>query len=605
MCGISGIISRKNEAVSDSLLQKMNDAVAHRGPDGEGFYKGASFGFGHRRLSIIDLSENGSQPMFYGKGLVIIFNGEIYNYIELREELLAKGYAFSTNSDTEVILAAYRCWGENCVQRFNGMWAIAIYDEITQTIFCSRDRFGVKPFYYTATEDFFVFGSEIKQLIPFQQQAKLNVKVALDYLIAGLEEHTDETFFEGIVKLTPGHNLIYHLGTHEYRISRFYELIFSAAINKLEKEQAIKLYRDGLSRSIALRLRSDVKVGTCLSGGLDSSSVAALAAGQFTAASGMKFTAIHARSSEKETDESHLAGEVADFCNLDLHILEPDTEDFFENLDEVIYTQEEPFGSPSVFMQYMVLKKARELGCIVMLDGQGGDETLLGYEKYYPAYLVSLGGIKKWRGFMSSARNSKLSRKQVIQYFFYFTRYKIRLRHLKKRNRHFKPSVLNSYQSDTLKDLASTYLSMDKLQQLEISRTQLPHLLKYEDKNSMRNSVETRLPFLDYLLVETALSMNNEFKIKDGWTKYVLREGIEKDLPPSITWRKNKLGFNAPEKTWLDKMNTELVSEIQNSQALSVFIDKNRLDLSKLDLRSKWRLFNFARWQKLYDVKTS
>jgi asparagine synthase (glutamine-hydrolysing) len=605
MCGISGIISRKNLAISESQLRRMNDAVAHRGPDGEGFYQGANFGLGHRRLSIIDLSENAGQPMFYGKGLAIVFNGEIYNYIELREELLAKGYTFSTSSDTEVILAAYRCWGENCVRRFNGMWAIAIYDEITQTIFCSRDRFGVKPFYYTVTPDYFAFGSEIKQLIPFHQQASLNVKIALDYLIAGLEEHTDETFFEHIIKLQPGHNLVYQLTKHEYAITRFYELNFSAAINKLDEEHAVQLYREGLLRSIALRLRSDVKVGTCLSGGLDSSSVAALAGEQFSAASGMKFTAIHARSSEKETDESSLAKEVADFCKLDLHVLEPTAGDFYKNLDEVIYTQEEPFGSPSVFMQYLVLQKACELGCIVMLDGQGGDETLLGYEKYYPAYLMSLNGVKKWRGFMDSARNSKLSRKQVVQYFFYFTRYKIRLWHLKRRSRHFKSSVLRAYQSDTLKQLASTYLAIDKLQRFEIQKTQLPHLLKYEDKNSMRNSVETRLPFVDYQLVETALSVNNEFKIKGGWTKYLLRRGIEKNLPASIVWRKNKLGFNAPEKTWLDQMNEEMVAEIQNSVALSGFIDMSRLDLTKLDLRSKWRLFNFARWQKLYNVKTS
>ncbi len=603
MCGISGIIQKNNVPVDKNQLERMNTIIAHRGPDGEGFYYGSNFGFGHRRLAIIDLSQNGHQPMLYQENLVITFNGEIYNYLEIRKDLSALGYTFNSNSDTEVILAAYAQWGENCVSRFNGMWAFSIFDKQKNILFCSRDRFGVKPFYFAQEESRFIFGSEIKQIISVTNKSILNEKVALDYLIAGLEEHTNQTFFADILKLQPSHNLMYDLTTHNFEIKQYYQIEKSVQTGNLNEQDSVDKYEAEFTRSIQLRLRSDVKVGTCLSGGLDSSSVAAIGGEIYKKSAGQKFIAIHAKSSERDSDESSLAKEVADFCDLDLHIVEPNANDFKSNLDEVIFTQEEPFGSPSVFMQYFVLKKARSMNCIVMLDGQGGDETLLGYEKYYPAYLMSLKGAAKLKGFLNASKNSKLSRKEVLAYFFYFTRYKLRLKRLKKRHAYFKASVMDSYESAELRELSQSYLEISKLQKIEITKTQLPHLLKYEDKNSMRNSVETRLPFLDFQTLETAFSIKSEFKIREGWTKYVLRKSIEKKLPQSIVWRKNKLGFNAPEKTWLMDLTTEIHAEIHTSEILAKFIDFSKLDLEKVDLRTKWRLFNFSRWQKLYHVE--
>lgn len=603
MCGISGIIQKNNVPVDKNQLEKMNTAIAHRGPDGEGFYYGSNFGFGHRRLAIIDLSQNGHQPMAYQENLVITFNGEIYNYLEIREDLRLLGYSFISNSDTEVILAAYAQWGVQCVSRFNGMWAFSIFDRQKNILFCSRDRFGVKPFYFAEEDSRFIFGSEIKQIISATNKSILNEKIALDYLIVGMEEHTNQTFFADILKLQPSHNLIYDLTTHHFVIKQYYQIEKSTQISNLNEQDSVAKYGAEFRRSILLRLRSDVKVGTCLSGGLDSSSVAAIGGEIYKKSANQKFIAIHAKSSEKDSDESSLAKEVANFCDLDLHIVEPNATDFKSNLDEVIFTQEEPFGSPSVFMQYFVLQKARNMNCIVMLDGQGGDETLLGYEKYYPAYLMSLKGAAKWKGFINASKNSKLSRKEVLAYCFYFTRYKIRLRRLKKRHAYFKASVLSNYESAELHELAQSYLDISKLQKFEITKTQLPHLLKYEDKNSMRNSVETRLPFLDFQTLETAFSIKSEFKIRQGWTKYVLRKSIEKKLPESIVWRKNKLGFNAPEKTWLMDLTQEIHAEIHASKILAKFIDLEKLDLEKLDLRTKWRLFNFSRWQKLYNVE--
>ena len=287
-----------------------------------------------------------------------------------------------------------------------------------------------------------------------------------------------------------------------------------------------------------------------------------------------------------------------------MEMVTPTFEDFYRVLDTVIYSQEEPFGSPSVVMQYFVLEKAREQNCIVMLDGQGGDESLLGYEKYYPAFLMEKKGLKKWTEFFNSSKNSKLSKLDLVKYYVYFTNYFIRMNRLKKRHQYLKPSVLKSFHSEILRELTSNYLNIDALQKLEIGKTQLPHLLRYEDKNSMLHSVETRLPFVDYRCVEMALSMPNQYKINKGWTKYLLRKGMEGKLPDKVIWRKNKLGFNAPENTWLGKIQDEMVEAIQHSNLLQSIIDFNKMDFNKLDLRTKWRLFNIAKWEQLYFVQS-
>lgn len=606
MCGISGIINKDFSPVQDNLIREMNDLIKHRGPDGEGFYSGKNFAFGHRRLAIIDLTENGHQPMLHGNDLVITFNGEIYNYIELRDELKDLGFQFSTQSDTEVILIAYKAWGTECVQRFNGMWSFAIFDQKKEIIFCSRDRFGVKPFYFYQNEKIFVFGSEIKQLLPFLNNVQPDDQMVLDYLIAGFLDHTDKTFFKDIVRLMPSHNLIFNLRNNQTNVERYFTIETKSEIKNLNEEQSVDAYRGLLQSAVKLRMRSDVKVGSCLSGGLDSSSITAMSAEIYGKSSQQKFTAIHARSSESQFDESELAKQVAEFCKVDLNIIQPAANDFLNVLDEVIYTQEEPFGSPSIYLQYFVLQKARALNCFVMLDGQGGDETLLGYEKYYPAYIIAQKGIlKKWKAFNSATRNSTLSKKQLLSYFLYFTRYKIRLNRLKRRAICLRPEFLKSYESAEIKFLSDAYLDIDKLQRFEIGVLPLPELLRYEDRNSMRNSVETRLPFLDYRVLQTALSINHNYKIYQGWTKYVLRKSVEQLLPRAIVWRTNKFGFNAPEKTWLDQLDSQINDEIRHSEILKKYIDLTKLNLRKTDLRTKWRLFNLAKWQKIYHVQTS
>ena len=608
MCGISGIVNRRDRKVKEEEIKKINDLIKHRGPDDEGFYFGSNFAFGHRRLAIIDLSEAGHQPMHYsGKNgqYTITYNGEVYNYLEIKETLLKEGYTFSSDTDTEVILAAYDKWGERCVEHFNGMWAFAIYDKAKEILFCSRDRFGIKPFYYTQVGDRFVFGSEIKQLLPFQESIVCNRSIAVDYIVTGIQEHNNETFFENIYKLEAAHNLIYDLNSHTYRHYNYYTISFDHPVTCLQT--AIEEYKEEFRRAISYRLRSDVKVGTCLSGGLDSSSVAAVASKLYTKNSGKSFTAIHAKSTEKETDESSYAAMVAQYCGLDLHMIEPSAEAFRTHIDEVVYTQEEPFGSPSIFMQYFVMKKAREEGCVVMLDGQGGDETLLGYEKYYPSAYVDIfrrfGFFRALQEIRNSHKNNtKMTLLWIAKYTIGSLFATLRKLEYKRRTRFMRP-YRNRF--GFLDDLASAYLRINALQNYEIKYTNLPILLRYEDKNSMRHSVETRLPFLDYRTLEKALNIDILHKIKEGWTKYILRRVIENLLPEEVVWRKNKLGFNAPERSWIGRFQTEIREEIVHSKILEELTYKGLLlkQLDSMEDRLKWRLYNIAVWERVYHVK--
>lgn len=604
MCGICGIINKSDNPVSRDEIKKITDLVIHRGPDSEGYFFGKNFAFGHRRLNVIDLSSSGNQPMTYKGKYTITYNGEIYNYLEIRNELRKSGYDFVSDSDTEVILAAYDYYGQKCVELFNGMWSFAIYDKQKDLIFCSRDRFGVKPFYFTETWDKFVFGSEIKQLLGYHQHLKVNKSILLDYLVSGFDDHTNESFFKNVFKLEQSHNLIYDLKKQSFLISRYYEIRFDENISKLGELDSINLFKEVLIDSVKLRLRSDVKVGTCLSGGLDSSSIASIASGLYKSGSVGKFTSVTAKSSEIESDESYYAELVSKYSGIDWKMVCPDSVDFKDSLNKIVSIQEEPFGSPSVFMQYKVFEKAKEAGCIVMLDGQGGDETLLGYERYYPAIMISEGLLKTISGLNPKSINSGLSRKNLLLYFIYFTIPSIRIQRLKKRFSFVRNDYFAQINSSYITESAKSYKNIFQMQKLEITKLQLPHLLKYEDRNSMANSVESRLPFLDFRLLEVALSLNSGFKVKDGWTKYILRKSVQEYLPEEIVWRKNKIGFNAPEKTWMMSIDTLIKGQLGKSEILNKVVNKSDLfaRYDKLDQRTLWRMFNIAKWEEVFNV---
>jgi len=599
MCGIAGIIHRTNRKVEEASMLKMLDCIRHRGPDGQGMYFYNNLALGHRRLSIIDVSEAGAEPMHWNDILTITFNGEIYNYIELREELKKQGYQFFTDSDTEVLLASYNFWGEDCVSHFNGMWSFAILDKRKNKLFCSRDRFGIKPFYYYFDENVFVFSSEIKQILEIKPIKKVNEKILLDFLATNMTEHTHETFFNNIYKLPGSHSLVYDLQENTFRISKYYELKYHEEYSKLTIEDSIELFKTEFARSVKWRLRSDVKVGTCLSGGLDSSYISAVASGQYRKESNEKFTAITAEAVEEKENEIKYAQQVVSHLDLDWHVTTPTITDFNSALDQVIYTQEEPFKTTSVYMQYFVMKEAHKAKVKVLLDGQGSDEILLGYIRYIASQLSSLNTMKKIQGILNANRKYGVSVNEIIRHYLYFSNFYVRKFRIKTRTSLLKSKFRESIDFSVIKQLSQSQHDVFALQNMEIFRTQIPTLLNWEDKNSMAFSVETRLPFLDYQLVETCLSINNNYKIVDGWSKYLLRKNMEPVLPESITWRRKKIGFNAPVNKWLPDQ-AMILKEINDSELIRSLYSGPIQKLA--DRNIEWRLYNIAKWQKLFNI---
>ena len=601
MCGISGIIGESQQFKLVEQISEMNRLISHRGPDGEGsFICGKTdVALGHRRLAILDLSDAGKQPFVSLCGqFVATYNGEIYNYVELRQKLTELGHSFQTETDTEVLMVAYQEWGQECVSKFNGMWSFAIFDKKNEKIFCSRDRFGIKPFYFTNTGEQIIFGSEIRQLLSYATTRQVNKDILINYLIGGFENYSENTFFEGVFQLPPGHNLIVSVADRSYEIEQYYKLAPSDSL-PIEPEKQISYYEELISNSIRLRLRSDVQVGGCLSGGLDSSLISSIAARENKGHG--HFLAIHAKSTDINTDESYYARQAANTAEINLHEIEPANADFINALDEVILCQEEPFGGASIFMQFFVMKEAKKLGCTVLLDGQGGDETLLGYERYYPSLLLNLPFYQFISGFKNIVHKSKLSPLTLAQYFLYFMSSNVRRAVLLRRSKHIKREYYKYLDEKLIRNAAKAYRDLESLQIYEITKAQLPHLLRYEDKNSMWHSIEARLPFLDYRVVEAALALDTKVKFQDGWSKYIIRVISSKMLPKEVSWRRTKFGFEAPERNWLASIDQQMKDAVLQSDLLANILTTK--DLSKLPRERLWRFYNVARWEKLFDVK--
>lgn len=598
MCGILGFISKHSTPVDVDIGESLA-RIAHRGPDGRGVFRAKQESYqlylGHTRLAIIDLEERAAQPMSFKGCYTLVFNGEIYNYRELREELRALGYCFETEGDAEVVLAAYAEWGEACVERFNGMWALAIYDSYTHHLFCSRDRFGVKPFYYYEDEERFIFASEIKALLPFIGQARANMRAMIPYIARGFLDGGTETFFSGIYRLAASQNLIYDLVCHQKRFATYYAIPRWEATSTSPAE-LLELLRD----SIRLRLRSDVRVGACLSGGLDSSGVVALASEMQD--SRERLIAIHAKSSLKESDESAYARAVAEHLGLELHIIEPSFEEFVGNLDEVFYTQEEPFGGTSIFMQFLVMKKARELGCKVMLDGQGADEVFLGYEHYLKYILKDLRdrGVCTTEEFFSDLKLFQYNQGMILEELVAIDDVEVALNIIETKGN------LNPLHFDkgALRRLLEYPRDHFLFQCREIFSNNLPALLRCEDRDSMHFGIEARLPYLDYRVVEAVVNLPSEVKFQRGYLKFALREALEacgggRLLPREIVWRYNKMGFESPQALWIERYRQKMMEVIEESTILKELF--TRLDIRRDDFL--WKLFSIAKWEQIFDVK--
>ena len=649
---------------------RMADAVRHRGPDGEGhvaislrdgsvaafagpdtpsscFAHGHSYLpaagaatagvssdvlLAHRRLAIVDLTPAGHQPMSYADGRYwIVFNGEIYNHLELRSELLGLGNAFASLSDTEVILAAYSRWGADCLERLNGMFSFVLVDRVARRVFAARDRFGVKPLYYWISPAGYVaLASEIKQFTVLPGwRARLNRQRAYDFLSWGLSEHTGQTLFDGVGQLRGGEAVHMALdslagvvasGTlPSYRWYRLQPQAFEG-----DRAQASARFRDILVDSIRLRLRSDVPVGSCLSGGLDSSAIVCLAhrllcdAG--TRAVQRTFTAY---SEASRFDERPFAEEVIGQTGAQATFVCPRSEELFAQLPRLAWHMDEPFSSTSMFAQWRVFEAAGAAGVKVMLDGQGADELLGGYPVFWGSRAAGLlrGGrlgtlAREIRELNSVRPGAGWSAARQMAPALLPDRVFAKLRRLMGNDlrmpRWLSLGRLGAKPDDPFVAAAAGYRrSVESLSVAQLLKVNLPMLLHWEDRNSMAHSVEARVPFLDYRLVEFSLGLPEDFKLSDGWTKRVLRDSMVDVLPTSVRLRRDKIGFETPEQAWMVEHAPAFRQALERAAEVSQGIIRADAARSLLDdiidgrasySYLPWRMISFGVWVERFGV---
>ena len=571
MCGIAGIISKNPQFISKERIQSATCRLHHRGPENENIWLNneRNAALGHLRLSIIDLSTEAAQPMQYLHRYHIIHNGELYNYIEVREQLLKKGYRFFSRSDTEVIVAAYHEWGSDCLQQFDGMFAFAIWDEEEKKLFAARDRFGEKPFFFFYDEEQLLFASEMKSLWSMGVQKEVNHAMLYNFLSIGYTSNPadpQETFYQNIYKLPVASFLIYSLAGNQLEIEKYWQV--DSEIKTVSEQDAIEQFRNLFSQSIAKRLRSDVDIGTSLSGGLDSSTVVAFCNKEISDHYSHKcFTASF---KDFEKDELKYAETVAKKFGLQHFITEMDGSETVKLMNEVMYYQEEPIASTSALAQYKVFQLAKQNGVTVLLDGQGADEILAGYHKYYKWYWQELYRNKR----LKKSKELKAAHKLGVNESFglknkmaaLFPEFAAgMLQTIKSKKAFHHPDLdrefafLNKqnlyYATPSGFDLNSALYYNSFVNGLE-------ELLRLADRNSMAHAVEVRLPFLDHKLVEFLFSLPPELKIHNGRTKWLLRKSTETVLPKEIVWRKDKIGFEPPQKKWMeDKAVEDAITE--------------------------------------------
>ncbi len=673
MCGITGIVSLSEKIPGITQhVKNMNDAIRHRGPDGEGYllFDGSEtfslfgndtpeevrnssdqsppisaitdfqsdttrFVLGHRRLSIIDVSKLGHQPMCdVEKKIWIVYNGEIYNHVELRQELSQQGIPFKTQTDTEVILQAYLFWGEECVSRFNGMWSFVIFDVKNNFLFGSRDRVGVKPFYYYKDKNVFAFASEQKALLKFPQVVtSINFKVASDFLTGDIQfiERGEENMFQNIFELMPSHNFKIDLTSNSFKQWKYYTLNSNTDFSEFNKstfEEYRKETEKLLVDSVKLRLRSDVPVGSCLSGGIDSSAIVgimgSLAGAGHHVNLGGKLKLFTLTFPNQSIDESKWAKYVVDQTQAEWHCVTPTASDLLRDLSDLNYAQDIPVCSTGTYGQFQLMRKAKESGIKVILDGQGGDELFGGYLSHSIVYwkeLLKHGKIGHLYAELSADGNFSFNLKQLfrdltkrefsslipisLQQSFYKSYFK--------QNEFLKDSVIKEYlhgggMSSELDVSRSGSLNEALLK--DFTDTRLKMYLKYEDRSSMWHSLEARTPFADdHRLVEYVFNIPGAYKIHKGVNKHLLREAAKAYLPIPIKNRKDKLGFVTPIDQWMKEIKKEGMDFFDNSLADYMDVNKIKQNPEKFfsmtnhaDGVRVFRMLSFALWKKLFKL---
>lgn len=606
MCGIAGIIGLSSTDVSVDLMNLFLKTQSHRGPDATGVWSENEVCLGHNRLSIIDLSDSANQPMMVDR-LVMVYNGEVYNYLEIRKELEQLGHQFKTQSDTEVILHAYSEWGQGCVNRFVGMWAFAIWDQTQNRLFASRDRFGIKPFHYIHKNGEFHFASEIKTLrvSPLFSNV-LNLNQVARGLQMGWVCYQDETYFDCVKSLPAGHSMVYEQGN--LTISRYWEVpsYEKADLNYTEKVDAFK---ELFLQSIKLHLRSDVPVASCLSGGIDSSSIVSSVSSLNPAASYNTFSIYYEGAGD--VDERPFVKHVLQkYPHITPHFYQPSDQDVADVFDHALYHCDLPATGSSFLSQYFLMRLISQNGIKVVLDGQGADEYLGGYMH---TYYRLIGSLLRSLNLPKAIQITSLVNQQVGsglgQTIAHFGKsimaglmseqelYRIEF------NRYF-PFMVNS--GFVKEPFVLSYHGASKvdcfLNNL-LFHTSLPSLLHYEDRNSMAFSIESRVPFLDHRIVEFAFSLQDSDRIDGLVTKRILRDSMKTIIPEAVFNRKDKKGFVTPgENKWLRGPLRYLTDDLESR--LPDFIDKrtaSRVLTQYRDGRNDqsalvWRLAVLCHW---------
>ncbi|MEC7838629.1 MAG: asparagine synthase (glutamine-hydrolyzing) [Chlamydiota bacterium] len=662
MCGIAALFGKNYN--SDQLsfhIQNMLNAIHHRGPDDEGhvifpenslppIIKGgndtpsetfkvklnycpsssnrspknlqSSAAIGHRRLSIIDLTANGHQPLCSRDGRYwITYNGEIYNYIELRCQLQKLGVTFHSETDTEVVLNAFIHWGVDCLNHFNGMFSLVIFDIKTNKIFAARDRFGIKPLYYTHLPDSTTaFASEIKQFTVLPQwKAHLNHQRAYDYLNWSMTDHTEETLFSNVFHIPGGYYVFQELKeicNGQIYPKQWYSLSLENP-KKINFADACEEFKGLFFDSIKLRLRADVNVGSCLSGGLDSSTIVCTINQILNSSNSTELQkTFSACSQHKMFDERPFIDEVINKYPLDPYYVYPEWSQLIKHLQELTWQQDEPFGSSSVFAQWSIFKLVKEQNVKVMLDGQGADEMLAGYHSYFGYHFLDLFKTMRWGKLVNEMKQVK-HHHGLPSFSILMNRLLpdiVKQPLIKALHKpHASPSWLN-YQKLKVDQIfpiqANIPKSVASFGKQQILHSNLPMLLRYEDRNSMHHSVEARTPFLDYRLVEFCLNLEGGHKLDGYWTKKILRESMKNILPSKIRLRTDKMAFITPEEHWLKKEHIkardlikeaiDISDQTLSPEILNVFdgIISKKIPFSYLP----WRVICFGQWIKAHKV---
>ena len=594
MCGLVGIVEPPSARAHEEVVRRMLSVLSHRGPDDEGTYFSGQVAFGFRRLSILDLTPTGHQPMSTGDGMVtIVFNGEIYNFIELRQELQARGHTFRSSGDSEVLLRSYLEWGPQCLERLNGMWAFVVHDRRTNTLFGARDRFGIKPLYLYRSGGRLVFASEIKSIRASGcYEDQLNYAVARSFLVDGRLDETPDTFFRGIRQLPAACCFRYSIENADYQESRYWNIRDSAAHKKEHfAERFAELFED----AVRLHMRSDVPVGIHLSGGLDSTSIACASARvrKETNASGPLFAFSYIA---PEFDESEYIRATAAQTGAQLIEFKTSPHELWADLERMLWFQDEPVHTLTALVSFQLMRATAEHGIKVILNGQGADETIAGYPNYFHNYwhgVARSSGLRQ--AFREMAANSavhngkapaRLLAQLLVRRSFAklstFGPYRTlvaRRRNTRAHDGWFTPDLLRELPESSPASPADLNGALAYSQAI----SPLPLYLRLEDRNSMAHSIEARLPFLDHRLAEFAFSLPDDWKMRGPWNKFVLREAMAGRIPENVRTRPDKMGFPVPARKWFAGQLFEPVVDLLTSRS-AVESGRYRMDAVRRDI---------------------